>query len=90
MYLMPCKGGMLTFSTTRGPLDSATRASRPTIAETRRWRHPAGGDAGFSSFGSVRDPRSTMVADATALLRRRRPDLEVEGEMRPTSRSTTR
>ncbi len=35
----------------------------------------------FSNFGSVRDARSTMVADATALLRRRRPDLEVEGEM---------
>jgi malate dehydrogenase (oxaloacetate-decarboxylating)(NADP+) len=35
----------------------------------------------FSNFGSVRDPRSMMVAEAVELLRRRRPDLEVEGEM---------
>jgi len=35
----------------------------------------------FSNFGSVRGPRSSMVAEATALLSARRPDLEVEGEM---------
>ncbi len=35
----------------------------------------------FSNFGSVRGPRSSMVAQATALLSERRPDLEVEGEM---------
>lgn len=35
----------------------------------------------FSNFGSVRGPRSSMVAKATELLSARRPDLEVEGEM---------
>jgi hypothetical protein len=35
----------------------------------------------FSNFGSVRDERSSMVARAVELLRKRRPDLEVEGEM---------
>jgi malate dehydrogenase (oxaloacetate-decarboxylating)(NADP+) len=35
----------------------------------------------FSNFGSTRHPRSTKVAEATALVRRRRPDIEVDGEM---------
>ena len=35
----------------------------------------------FSNFGSVRHARSNMVAEAVRILRRRRPDLEVDGEM---------
>jgi malate dehydrogenase (oxaloacetate-decarboxylating)(NADP+) len=35
----------------------------------------------FSSFGSTRHPRSQKVADATAIVKERRPDLMVEGEM---------
>jgi malate dehydrogenase (oxaloacetate-decarboxylating)(NADP+) len=35
----------------------------------------------FSNFGSTRHPRSTKVAEATQLVRSRRPDLEVDGEM---------
>lgn len=35
----------------------------------------------YSNFGSARGTGSDMVAQATALLRERRPDLEVEGEM---------
>src|SRR5690606_22001397 len=35
----------------------------------------------FSNFGSVRDARASAMADATEILRKRRPDLEVEGEM---------
>ncbi len=35
----------------------------------------------MSSFGSVQHPEATKVARATELLRRRRPELEVEGEI---------
>ena len=35
----------------------------------------------MSSFGSVRHPEAEKVARATAMLRERRPDLEVEGEV---------
>ncbi|MFZ6181918.1 NADP-dependent malic enzyme [Nannocystis pusilla] len=86
MYLMLHKGGMLFFGDTTVNLEfDAT-----TLADVAEMVADAAGTFGvtprvamlsFSNFGSVRDPRSTMVADATALLRRRRPDLEVEGEM---------
>ena len=35
----------------------------------------------FSNFGSTRHPRATKVADAVALVKSRRPDLMVDGEM---------
>lgn len=35
----------------------------------------------FASFGSNRDPECRRVADAVEIIRSRRPDLEVEGEM---------
>jgi malate dehydrogenase (oxaloacetate-decarboxylating)(NADP+) len=35
----------------------------------------------FSNFGSTRNARSAKVADATGLVRSRRPDIEVDGEM---------
>jgi malate dehydrogenase (oxaloacetate-decarboxylating)(NADP+) len=35
----------------------------------------------FSSFGSTRHPRSQKVAEATAIVKQRRTDLMVEGEM---------
>ncbi len=35
----------------------------------------------FSNFGSTRHPRTEKVAQATALVKRRRPDLMVDGEM---------
>jgi malate dehydrogenase (oxaloacetate-decarboxylating)(NADP+) len=35
----------------------------------------------FSNFGSTRHPRSTKVAEATALVKTRRPDLMVDGEI---------
>jgi malate dehydrogenase (oxaloacetate-decarboxylating)(NADP+) len=35
----------------------------------------------FSNFGSTRHPRSVKVAEATALVRGRRPDLVIDGEM---------
>ena len=35
----------------------------------------------FSNFGSTRHPKALKVRDATALLKQRRPDLKVDGEM---------
>ena len=35
----------------------------------------------FSNFGSTRHPRSEKVAEAVALVKARRPDLEVDGEL---------
>jgi len=35
----------------------------------------------FSNFGSVRHPLSTKVADATKIVKRRRPDITIDGEM---------
>jgi malate dehydrogenase (oxaloacetate-decarboxylating)(NADP+) len=86
MYLMLHKGGMLFFGDTTVNLDfdATTLADvAEMVAEAARTFGvtPRVAMLSFSNFGSVRDARSSMVADATALLRRRRPDLEVEGEM---------
>lgn len=35
----------------------------------------------FSNFGSVRHPLSKKVAEATKIVKRKRPDLEIDGEM---------
>jgi len=35
----------------------------------------------FSNFGSVRHPFSTKVAEATKIVKNKRPDLEIDGEM---------
>ena len=35
----------------------------------------------FSNFGSVRHPLSKKVAEATMIVKKRRPDLKVDGEM---------
>jgi len=35
----------------------------------------------FSNFGSVRHPFSTKVAEATKIVKKKRPDLEIDGEM---------
>jgi malate dehydrogenase (oxaloacetate-decarboxylating)(NADP+) len=43
--------------------------------------HPRVAMLSMSSFGSVNHPTVTKMAEAARLLRERRPDLEVEGEM---------
>jgi malate dehydrogenase (oxaloacetate-decarboxylating)(NADP+) len=37
----------------------------------------------YSNFGAVRHPEVEKVAEAIELVRRRRPDLEIDGEMQP-------
>jgi malate dehydrogenase (oxaloacetate-decarboxylating)(NADP+) len=86
MYLMMHRNGLLFFGDTTVNLefDATTLADvAEMVADAARTFGvtPRVAMLSFSNFGSVRAPRSTMVADATELLRRRRPDLEVEGEM---------
>jgi malate dehydrogenase (oxaloacetate-decarboxylating)(NADP+) len=86
MYLMLHKSGMLFFgdTTVNVDVDAASLADvAEMIADAAKTFDavPRVAMLSFSNFGSVRDPRSTMVAEAVEILRRRRPDLEVEGEM---------
>ena len=86
MYLMLHKNGMHFFgdTTVNVDMDADTLADvGEMIADAAKTYEavPRVAMLSFSNFGSVRDPRSLMVARAVELLRRRRPDLEVEGEM---------
>lgn len=86
MYLMLHRNGMLFFgdTTVNVELDVETLADvAEMVADAAKTFDavPRVAMLSFSNFGSVRDRRSTMVAEATELLRRRRPDLEIEGEM---------
>ncbi len=86
MYLMLHKNGMYFFgdTTVNVDMDAETLADvAEMIADAAKTFEavPRVAMLSFSNFGSVRDPRSMMVARAVELLRRRRPDLEVEGEM---------
>ena len=86
MYLMLHKGGLQFFGDTTVNLDMNAEALAD-IAEmladaARRFDvEPRVAMLSFSNFGSVHDRRAKMVASATDLLRARRPDIEVEGEM---------
>jgi malate dehydrogenase (oxaloacetate-decarboxylating)(NADP+) len=86
MYLMLHRNGMLFFgdTTVNVEMDENTLADvAEMIADAAKTFDAAPRVAmlSFSNFGSVRDARSSMVARAVEILRRRRPDLEVEGEM---------
>ncbi|MEZ4453719.1 MAG: NADP-dependent malic enzyme [Nannocystaceae bacterium] len=86
MYLMLHRSGMLFFgdTTVNIDVDAETMALiAEMIADAARTfgAEPRVAMLSFSNFGSVRDRRSTMAADAAAILAQRRPDLEVEGEM---------
>jgi len=86
MYLMLHRSGVLFFGDTTVNLD----LDADGLAEIAAMIADAAGTFGvtprvamlsYSNFGSVRDPRAAMVAEAVRLLGERRPDLEVEGEM---------
>ena len=86
MYLMLHKAGMLFFGDTTVNVDYgagtlADIAEMVADAAKTYGATPRVAMLSFSNFGSVRDARSVMAAEAAELLRKRRPDLEVEGEM---------
>ncbi len=86
MYLMLHKGGLKFFGDTTVNIDQ-TAESLADIAEmiadaARLFDvEPRVAMLSFSNFGSVKHKRARMVAEATELLRARRPDIEIEGEM---------
>jgi malate dehydrogenase (oxaloacetate-decarboxylating)(NADP+) len=86
MYLMLHKSGILFFgdTTVNVDTDAETLANvAEMIADEAKTFgvSPRVAMLSFSNFGSVRARSSSMVAEATAILSERRPDLEVEGEM---------
>ena len=86
MYLMLHKSGMLFFGDTTVNVDMDTETLADVaemIADAARNfdATPRVAMLSFSNFGSVRDERSSMVARAVDIVRKRRPDLEIEGEM---------
>ncbi len=86
MYMLLHKTGMLFFGDTTVNLDSSPDMLADVaemVADAARSFDvsPRVAMLSFSNFGSVRHPRSQMVSQAVELLRTRRPDLEVEGEM---------
>jgi malate dehydrogenase (oxaloacetate-decarboxylating)(NADP+) len=85
-YLLMFKNRMLLLADTTVNIDpdSETLAEiAEQTAETAKRFHlePRIAMISFSNFGSTRDPRTEKVRDAVEILRKRRPDLIVEGEM---------
>jgi malate dehydrogenase (oxaloacetate-decarboxylating)(NADP+) len=86
MYMMLHKGGLKFFGDTTVNLEQDAE-SLADVAEmiadaARRFEvEPRVAMLSYSNFGSSRDKRARMIAEATAILRERRPDIEVEGEM---------
>jgi phosphotransacetylase len=68
------------------PEPDAEELAEIAIATADRHRRLTGEEAmiamlSFSTLGSASHPRASLVADATALVRSRRPDLKVDGEL---------
>ncbi len=78
--------GLLMFADTTVTLDADAEAladiAEMTADAARTYDvEPRVAMLSMSSFGSVRHPEVDKVVKATALLRKRRPDLEIEGEI---------
>jgi malate dehydrogenase (oxaloacetate-decarboxylating)(NADP+) len=85
-YLLMFKNRMVVLADTTVNIDpdSETLAEIAELtAETAKRFHlePRIAMISFSNFGSTRDPQAEKVRDAVQILRKRRPDLVVEGEM---------
>jgi malate dehydrogenase (oxaloacetate-decarboxylating)(NADP+) len=87
MYLMLHKRGLLFFADTTVNLETDAEglaaiaelvadAAKHTFGET-----PRVAMLGYSNFGSAEGPTQKKVAEATAMLSARRPDLQVEGDI---------
>jgi malate dehydrogenase (oxaloacetate-decarboxylating)(NADP+) len=85
-YLLMFKDRLLVLADTTVNInpDSETLAeiAEQTAATAKRFNlEPRIAFISFSNFGSTRDPGAEKVRNAAEILRRRRPDLVVEGEM---------
>ena len=85
-YLLMFKNRLLVLADTTVNIDpdSETLAeiAEQTAATAKRFNlEPRIAFLSFSNFGSTRDPNATKVRDAVQILKKRRPDLVVEGEM---------
>src|SRR5215212_5987677 len=85
-YLLMFKNRMVVLADTTVNIspDSETLAEiAEQTAETAKRFHlePRVAMISFSNFGSTKHPQAKRVAEAVAILKKRRPDLVVEGEM---------
>jgi malate dehydrogenase (oxaloacetate-decarboxylating)(NADP+) len=85
-YLLMFKNRMVVLADTTVNIDpdSETLAeiAEQTAATAKRFHlEPRIAMISFSNFGSTRDARTDKVRDAVQILKKRRPDLVVEGEM---------
>jgi malate dehydrogenase (oxaloacetate-decarboxylating)(NADP+) len=86
LYMMVFKNDVVFFADTSVNIDpSAEELAEIAIMaadETRNFDiEPRIAMLSFSNFGSVRHPLSNKVARATEIVKERRPDLEIDGEM---------
>jgi malate dehydrogenase (oxaloacetate-decarboxylating)(NADP+) len=87
MYLMLHKTGMLFFADTTVNVDVDAEGLADIaemVADVVKGSYevdPRVAMLSYSNFGSARSASADMVAKATSLLHKRRPDLEVEGEI---------
>ncbi|MGB1014666.1 MAG: NADP-dependent malic enzyme [Nannocystaceae bacterium] len=86
MYLMLHRRGLIFF----GDTTVNTKLNQDSLADIAEMLADAARTFGveprvallsYSNFGSVRDNQAKQVAEAVEILRARRPDIEVEGEM---------
>ncbi len=85
-HIMVLKEKVLFFADTTVNVDPTAEEladiAIEVAAEARRFNvEPRVAMISFSNFGSTRDPRAEKVARATELVRRRLPDLMIDGEM---------
>jgi len=86
LYMMVFKNDLVFFADTTVNIDpSAEELAEIAILaadETRNFDiEPRIAMLSFSNFGSVRHPLSNKVARATEIVKKQRPDLEIDGEM---------
>ncbi len=85
-YLLMFKGRMLVLADTTVNIDPTAEQlaeiAELTAATAKRFNlEPRIAMISFSNFGSTRHPEAEKVRDAVQILKERRPDLIVEGEM---------
>ena len=86
LYLMVLENQLLLFADTTVNIDpdAEALAEIATLAASiarKLGMEPYIGMLSFSSFGSVRSPQSDKVRAAVELVKRRHPELKIEGEM---------